>query len=239
MELIEVISLMLTEWLEYGHVRIEKYPKKYHTALYHQQRIGWQQIFMGKIAIAWELIQGNAKINNEKIRKAHLWSASMLETILNQMILLWEQRNLELHGADEKEQKEIALERHRKTILTLLAMEPRTLPRDRHIFPDDPQELLKEDNPTKLENWILLRRPAILNSVKQAKEIDTENTEPIYKYFTTTNKSNQPRLMQWKLDRLLHDPYNKKKRHRKEVNQNGNVYQVSIAKYLTLTKSFK
>jgi len=197
---------------------------------------------MGKMAIAWELIQGNTRINNGKIRQAHLWSASILETILNQMISLWEQRNQELHGADENEQKQIALERHQKTIRTLLEMEPRTLPRDRYIFPDDPNELLKEENPTRLENWILLRRPAILNSVKQAKEIDMERTEPIYNYFhRTTNNTNpkEPRLMQWKLDRLLHDPYNKKKRHRKEEIPNGNVYQASIAKYLTLTKSFK
>ena len=106
----------------------------------------------------------------------------MIETGLQAMIQLWEQRNCDVHGKSEMEQKQRLLERQRAVISALLSKQHRCLPEDHFLFPNDPNELLNKTSTVELGNWILTRKAAILRSERMAQEQAIFNTNPIYTY---------------------------------------------------------
>ena len=137
------------------------------------------------------------------------------------MIVLWETRNEELHRKSKSEQSTRLLQRQKAMISKLLSMKTKCMSRDHFLFPSDPSSLLEETSTTKLANWIATRTQLIKVSVQQALKLDIQNTNPLTKWFTPRNTS-KPQKMQWHRNRLLHDPYNKKKRHKRQCNSTSN-----------------
>ena len=58
--------------------------------MWSQQQIGWIHLFMGHLSLEWEALH-DAFHHQETT--ANTWTASMIETGLQAMIQLWEQRN--------------------------------------------------------------------------------------------------------------------------------------------------
>ena len=102
--LIDVLCSTITDWFDTQNVTTKKYSKQYHRAIVSQSNIGWRQIFMGKLSQEWEKLQGPTKTAQGKTRPAYLWGASLVEISLNYMILLWEQRNRDVHGSTKEEE---------------------------------------------------------------------------------------------------------------------------------------
>ena len=159
LDTIEFISHVFSDFFQHGSIDTYKYMPQYHHLLHSQSRIGWIHMFMGRYSSEWDSLSTNEH-----------WMATLVETTLQQVIILWETRNSEVHGQTETEQHECLLRRQRTVIKNLIDRKPYCLPSDEFLFPTDPQELLQKTSTTELGNWILTRRPAILNSQKQAKE---------------------------------------------------------------------
>ena len=124
------------------------------------------------------------------------------------------------------------LEHQRMAISTLLSLKPRCLSRDQALFPEDPTALLQKTSTTELGNWIAAHKPAIHLSIKRAKEQDTQSNT-ITKWFKPL-KNKISGLLRWKRDRLQHDPYSKKKRHK----QISTGFQTPLTRYLSLNSTF-
>ena len=186
-------------------------------------------MFMRRYTIKWDTLSTNEN-----------WTTTLVEATLQQVITLWETRNAEVHGQTETEQKAHLLQRHRTVIKDLLARQPYCLPRDEFLFPQDPQALLQKTSTTELGNWIITRRPAILNSQKQAKERALANTKYITNWFHPLQQRLQ-KVKQWHHDKLLFDPFHKKKRHKEQQPQNTPApytRQHHITRYFSLLKTF-
>ena len=56
-------------------------------------------------------------------------------------------------------------------------------PRDDHIFPEDPEELIEQSSTNHLVNWLRLYRPTIFNSKKEAEKMMSIKIKRITKYF--------------------------------------------------------
>ena len=125
-------------------------------------------------------------------------------------------------------------------IKNLIDLKPHCLPSDEFLFPTDPQELLQKTSTTELGNWILTRKPAILNSQKQAKERALANTKTISHWFQPIQQRLQ-KVRQWHRDKLLFDPFHKKKRHKEHHPTNPDTIpqrQHPITRYFSLTRPF-
>ena len=49
-ELKNTLASAISDWFETGHVSVEKYPERFHDAIWSQGAIGWRQIFNGKLS---------------------------------------------------------------------------------------------------------------------------------------------------------------------------------------------
>ena len=158
------------------------------------------------------------------------WAATIVTTVMQQVINLWETRNGELHGGTTTEQNQKLLQRQKKTISKLLDLKPKCLARDHFVFPRQAHTLLAETSTTKLANWISTRTQIIKNSIKQAMARDVQYTNPITNWFSSSNSS-ESQVKQWTRNRLLHDPYNKKKRHKQPSPPSKSTVQSSLLTY--------
>lgn len=58
---------------------------------------------MGKLSQDWEQLQGPTKTPTGKTRAPFLWGASIIELPMNHTIILWKQRNKDVHGSTAQE----------------------------------------------------------------------------------------------------------------------------------------
>ena len=212
----DTFNSALTEWLDYGEVDHHKYPDSHQQALYSQWKIGWFHVFTGHISQEWENLQGDTELRGRPF-KASDWASSVVTSIMQSVILLWEQRNSEVHGTSFSEQSNRLLDRHRQTISKMLALKAKCRSRDHFLFPSNPETLLNETSTTKLANWIASRTQVIKNSIAEALKHDVQHTRSITTWFASSNPTPRPQDQQWHTRlRLLHDPFNKKKRHKNQ-----------------------
>ena len=92
----------------------------------------------------WSLKWGSTlhDIFHHQETTASTWTATMIETGLQAMIQLWEQRNGDVQGKPKVEQKQKLLERQKAVISDLLSRQHRCLPKDRLLFPSNPSSEL-------------------------------------------------------------------------------------------------
>ena len=213
----------------------QKYPVSHRAALFEQQRIGWYHIFTGHLSQQWETLQENTAKNDKLIAK-YQWAANIVTIILKQVINLWEMRNEEVHGATKSEQQNKLLVKQKEKIVEILELKPKCLARDHFLFPDDPKELLKETSTSRLATWLATRTKAIKESIRNAQLKDVQFTDTLHRWFQPSNYSKEKNRQQWFWDRLLHDPYNKKKKRKEtaKTNEQGPKFFQQ-----TLTKFFK
>ena len=145
----------------------------------------------------------------------------------------------ELHGKTEAEQTTKLLTHQKHTIAKLLELKPKCLARDHYLFPNNPATLLNESSTTKLANWITTRTKAIQNSIQQALKFDTQHTNPVTHWFKPREPTRETNLgpeVQWHRNRLLHDPFNEKKRHKQRTpkdTQKTTMHQTTLTKHFT------
>ena len=122
--LIKIITTAIAIWMEHSEFNEEKFPEKYHEALYSQNNIRWNQLFKDQISQEWlQLHKDYYKKTVGCSKSPHyyngfVWGASIVEMILRQIILLWDRQNKDIHGHTNKEvetlQKEKLIEKARE-----------------------------------------------------------------------------------------------------------------------------
>ena len=205
-------------------------------ALHTQQQIGWRRMLAGHLSLHWEpscLDSSNGNDGN------HLWSAATVETLLLQMHKLWEQRNADVHGKSEAEQKHLQLQSQKQITSNLTEQKMKCLSHDRHVFPDNPSNLMNNQSPKELETWIVTRRrPVILKSMKLAKEKDTSNAQTITHWFQPVNNVSISGIRLWNQDNLRCDPENNNKKNWKAKAGTKHCHQKDLHHCLCLQKVY-
>ena len=226
--LVDVIANCITDWMDTGTVNHTKYNNKYNTAITAQQQIGWRQLFMGKISKEWLTLQQSYKDSQGNTRDATMWSATLIEICLRQYIELWEQRNRDVHGHNEREQAKHARTRYKEDIRTLYTLRHHVRSNDDHLFPANIDTYLEKSSTNTLAQYISTNREAILHSVKQAQKKATENTKPLEHWFKPTQRAKHTQQDSWQQDNLIYDAYSKKRRSKDTRNINSRTRQTAI-----------
>ena len=146
---------------------------------------------------------------------------------------MWETRNTEVHGDTQNEQTTKLLHRQKTTIEKLMSLKDKCLARDHYIFPQNATNLLNETSTSKLATWIATRKHVIKHSIKHAMKQDVQHTNPITTWFTPTSASQLAPELQWHRNRLLHDPYNKKKKHKQPETTEPSLKQTQLTNFFT------
>ena len=236
---IDTFNSALTDWSDHGQVNHSECPEQHQDALHSQWKMGWSHVFTRHLSQEWERLQGDTQ-SGKTTHKATDWAANLVTLILQQVIILWEKRNEDLHGKTKAEQTTKLLNHQKHTIAKLTDLKPKCLARDHYLFPNDAATLLNESSTTKLANWITTRTKAIQNSIQQALKFDTQHTNPVTYWFKPREPTRETNLgpeVQWHRNRLLHDPFNKKKRHKQRNNPTDS--QKTPMQQTALTQLFK
>jgi hypothetical protein len=136
-----------------------------------QTKIGWQQIFFGRIARSITNLPTIQPINRNGSTNTRqtTWPRKLLRTIWDTSLKLWRQRNEYVHGKTVQSQAE----QQRKAILARVTACYQqmdifsTMDRDR-IFTKS-QDNLMQENPNYLKAWLKLATQIIQPSKKENK----------------------------------------------------------------------
>ena len=80
------------------------------------------------------------------------------------MIILWEQRNKDIHGDADENKDRILKEKLQSKFLSLNSLQDQCRPRDQFLFRDDPEEFLKRSTAKQVATYITTSKRAIINS---------------------------------------------------------------------------
>jgi hypothetical protein len=96
-------------WLEPGsNLLYQPIDTKLITAIQQQEAIGWRHFMRGRLSLMWgEIINDHLSSSNIKNMSAETWGSQLVQLNWKYILLLWNQRNKELHGSTKEEQDKI------------------------------------------------------------------------------------------------------------------------------------
>jgi hypothetical protein len=117
----------------------------------------------------------------------------MITTIWKHFFLMWEERNLLVHGHDTKT-RTIANRRRMATEFRYLhTKRNEVLATDHDLFigenDDDVAAFIDTVSPTYIENWLQIWKPVILDSAKTATAFSLASIKPMTSYFETVRQT--------------------------------------------------
>jgi hypothetical protein len=119
----------------------------------------------------------------------------MITVIWKQFLLMWEQRNTQVHGHDKKTQLKAKRRRLASEFKHLHTKRPDVLHTDRDLFigttDDDVDNFIDSVTPKYIENWLQIWRPVILDSVKAAAAYALKSVPPLTTYFESLTPTPQ------------------------------------------------
>ena len=174
----DTIATVLTQWLDTGKVELDTFPHRFHDAINTQSMIGWVNFFSGRISQHWlslfEETRTTQTFNTEGEKQRYydgtVWGAAIVEHTLRSHIKLWEQRNKDVHGEDDKDDKENANFRRERMIIEVRRMHSfmdEVCPIDMHLFKENLEEFISDSTTDKLAVYVTSHKKAIKTSMKQ------------------------------------------------------------------------
>ena len=197
--LIETMTTAIAAWMEHGEVNEEKFPKKYHKVLFPQVNIRWNQLFMGRISQEWLRLYENSYekpigcTKSPHYYNGFVWGASIVEIILCQIIILWENQNKDIHGHTDKEAETLREEKLIEKAQELNSQHCNTQPSDTFLFHDDFDKFTTHSTADQIFTWISSCKRAIENSVKQWKQHNNKGVQSIIGWLLQFSDDNNTR----------------------------------------------
>ena len=182
----------VTGWLDSGDDTFELDPAKYHIdvrqLVTQQNKIGWQQIFLGRFGWKWSDMQDDfyaARREPGKTKRltGQRWQTVIIGVVWEQWYLVWRLRNGDLHGVTETARsRAITTEAHRDL---------RDLYDQRNHMEPNVQELLFETleehlaQPTWVtQNWLAMTSAMMRASIKRARQKAITGVRSLRQYFS-------------------------------------------------------
>jgi hypothetical protein len=243
--LIDILINGLDAWFTDTPLDKTRYPQKYHALIDNQASMGWRQIFQGRMCREWSRLQDRHLIDQQARNHTSsglLWTTSIITTVWTSYFEMWDKRNKAVHGEDHKTRQ---IARRRKLAIELRhlhSQRDQALYTDHDIFigdtPEDLEHYLDRTNVHHIENWLLIWKPVIVDSVKTAAALAISSVRPIREYFarliTPTPSRRPPKPRYDRRFHSLHDNHRvKRQRKRKPPPRNHSI----LAYFARQTKS--
>ena len=178
---------------------------------------------------------------NKHYFDSYIWGAAIVETSLRQMILLWEQRNKNVHGSSDNEVETLRKQKLVEKAKELQLLQDDTRPSDSFLFPINFKQFISSSTSEQIASWICTSQRAIKNSVKKWKEHKDSGVRSVIGWLTATdnqqtndNNSNIFRNLRTSFRKRMLDGRQKEQRRRPPSNESN---QPDISSYLTLLQN--
>ena len=99
----DLLIIGLSKWLHNELAIFSDFPPIYNSLIFHQTRIGWKQLFVGRFVFEWSDLQQDYLVPQSIISKKYLgtsWITGVIQIIWNHVYHNCEDRNEDLHGVD-------------------------------------------------------------------------------------------------------------------------------------------
>jgi hypothetical protein len=181
----DILLIGLESWFTESPADYDKFPSTYSTLIYQQSRIGWRQVFNGRISTEWARLQDeyllSEGLHNNK-NSGSLWAATILTSIWDEWHLVWTVRNGVIHGHDQASRQRTQRSEAETEIRAIYDARDLLLPADRDHLYDDVQTHL-EHSTTSLQNWLNTYRGMFTVSIETAKRRALAGVRSIRSYF--------------------------------------------------------
>jgi hypothetical protein len=170
-----------------------EHPALYHKLLNQQHRIGWHQLFLGRFATEWRILQDDYLTTIPSKKREHsgtIWVLSITTIIWKHMRSNWDERNGAQHGIDAATREATKYAQAFAETTALYSIRGQVTPRDRDLFYTTLEEhKLKEPTATGLRQWLNTWKPVILQSIKNSDRTGSHRIQTITNFYTRTNNT--------------------------------------------------
>lgn len=167
------------------------YPPDVHCLIGQQNEIGWQQLFLGRFSNEWSYLQDNfyaqqaAEEGQTKKKTKKLtgqrWQVAMIGLLWDQWWVVWESRNQDLHGADERSRAQAETREVHRKLRELYDYKARLSSEVQTLLHEDITEHF--DRPLWVnKNWIAIHEPLIKADLKRVMTRIRAGTRSIRQY---------------------------------------------------------
>ena len=146
------------------------------------------------------------RMPNQQYQEPEVWTAAIVE-----ITLLSGRRDVMWHQFTRK--AIFIVQRLKDKAQDLFDLELECRPSDWFLFPSNTTKFLATSQATSISQWLVTSKRAIKHSISQAAKEASSRTRSIWNWFNPVIPigNNQGQRQQ---DRLIHDSYSKKKRHK-------------------------
>lgn len=173
-------------WVNQKTIGPSNYPKQFRKLILQQNRLGWRQLFNGRLSQLWTQLQHQHLIEHALVTKrqsGHQWTVSVITSLWTSWHLIWEDRNQRVHGHDATTRSRIQRERAIAELQLFYDRQNLMLPVDRNFFMDTAET--HSQKPTySIINWLNTYRGLFTASLKTAKKNAVQHTKSISTFFT-------------------------------------------------------
>jgi hypothetical protein len=155
--------------------------------IWQQNRIGWEQIFLGRFSKEWGALQDayyarEEKDEANKRRTGQRWQATVIGLLWDRWYKLWTLRNQDLHGANEKQKAEAARRAAYRDLRDIYDVREQLEPQL--------QDLLMENVETHMnhplwhvQNWLAINVQLFRDGARRWREQTRVGTPSIRQFF--------------------------------------------------------
>ena len=165
----------LSKWLRNKPAIFFDFLPTYNSLIFHQTRIGWKQLFVGRFVVEWSDLQQDylvlQGITSTKYSGTS-WITGAIQIIWTHVYSNWEARNADLHGLRELATRELAqyaqAQWETEEIYSQCSL---VQPRDRDVFYSNTHKhFQKESTARGLKQWLNTWKPLILQASRMASQ---------------------------------------------------------------------
>jgi exonuclease III len=192
----EILVSRLEGWLVTSTLGLPVYSDKFTALLESQEKIGWPQIFNGRMSLKWQTLQQEYLTrtgNLSKNRTGHQWTKAIITHTWDQWMELWEERNRICHGIDNIHRHNLQSEQAKAELEAIYANRDNMLPQDRDLlFSSLAEHMHQKGNLQTLRNWLNLHRDLFKASITEAQRRSVQGVHSITSYFRSKVSRKEP-----------------------------------------------
>jgi hypothetical protein len=136
----DLLLIAIEAWFNDEDADFSPIPPIYSTLILQQTRIGWRQLFNGRISTEWARLQDEYLPDqglHTKKKTGLLWATQLLTSIWEGWNLVWTIRNEVIHGHDQASRHRIQRQEVEHEIKAIYDEREHLLPADQdHLFDD-------------------------------------------------------------------------------------------------------
>ncbi len=120
-------------------------------------------------------------------RMAARWTEKIIQRLWSEWFLLWETRNLQVHGHDQITREASKRAQVIREVRTIYALKGKVMPVDEHAFYDTVEAHTDAQNANQMRNWVTLWKDVMVTSVQTALHRGIRGMQTIASLFARQN----------------------------------------------------